>query len=86
MTIETKVSPTIVYNVVYQEVATECGEPSRTYGLQAIVDGKVAEQVLDISSSSAIVHNLARKFEEEQLSHYQLEELVDDFLIDLEIS
>ncbi|MCL2619356.1 MAG: DUF6514 family protein [Defluviitaleaceae bacterium] len=86
MTIEQKVNTAVVYNVVFQEVIKECGEPARTYGLQALVNGEVAQQVLDISVNSVFVHNLAKKFTEQQLSPKQLLEVVEEFIDVEEVS
>jgi len=80
MTIEQTVNKAVVYNVVFQEVTKECGEPARTYGLQALVNGEVSEQVLDISLDSVFVHNLAKKFTEQQLSPNQLLDVLTDFM------
>lgn len=74
------VSEAVTYSVVYQELSAECGETVRTYGVQAHIMGNVAAQVLDISTDSAFVHKMAKKFTEEQLLPCHLHDVVCDLL------
>ena len=56
-----------------------------TYGVAAYLDDKLIRSVGDISLSREKVERLVRRFNEEQLSPAQLDEVIECFLYDFEV-
>ena len=78
------IRPAICYKVVYQDMVTETGEVYRSYGLQGFCFEagvySVQNEILDITPDSLLIHEMAEKFEKNQLCCSQLQYVLEDML------